>query len=236
MLALARGFRATIISSGLPQNAIVQQAGSDSEMTSAVQLDDVRVVEDMPQVVRQGRRCAGERRGRRHRRAAPARHRQRRQRADARRLAARAPGARQRPHRPGPFSPAGPVRDRRRRECRQGLPGARPWRHGAHRTRDVDGGRHHGRRRQRVRLRGLGRRRRPQRQLRPPGGRVPVGHGATAIRGRVSGLREGHQGRPAARNAGLARAGVLRQPVGNGQHAHHGAGRYGRHRDGDLER
>jgi len=54
MLALARGFKATIVSSGLPQNAIVQQAGSDSEMTSAVQLDDVRVVEDMPQVARQG--------------------------------------------------------------------------------------------------------------------------------------------------------------------------------------
>ena len=50
MLALARGFQATIVSSGLPQNAIVQQAGSDSEMTSAMQLDDVRVVEDMPQV------------------------------------------------------------------------------------------------------------------------------------------------------------------------------------------
>ena len=54
MLALARGFKATIVSSGLPQNAIVQQAGSDSEMTSAIQLDDVRVVEDLPQVVRQG--------------------------------------------------------------------------------------------------------------------------------------------------------------------------------------
>jgi putative ABC transport system permease protein len=74
MLALARGFRATIISSGLPQNAIVQQAGSDSEMTSAVQLDDVRVVEDMPQVRAERGRCAGERRGRRHRRAAPSRH------------------------------------------------------------------------------------------------------------------------------------------------------------------
>ena len=54
MLALARGFKATIVSSGLPQNAIVQQAGSDSEMTSAIQLDDVRVVEDLPQVERKG--------------------------------------------------------------------------------------------------------------------------------------------------------------------------------------
>lgn len=54
MLAMARGFKATIVSSGLPQNAIVQQAGADSEMTSAMQLDAVRVVEDMPQVVRHG--------------------------------------------------------------------------------------------------------------------------------------------------------------------------------------
>jgi putative ABC transport system permease protein len=52
MLALARGFKATIVSSGLPQNAIVQQSGADSEMTSAVTMDALRVVEDMPQVVR----------------------------------------------------------------------------------------------------------------------------------------------------------------------------------------
>lgn len=54
MLAMARGFKATIVSSGLPQNAIVQQAGTDSEMTSAMELDAVRVVEDMPQVARRG--------------------------------------------------------------------------------------------------------------------------------------------------------------------------------------
>jgi putative ABC transport system permease protein len=54
MLAMARGFKATIVSSGLPQNAIVQQAGADSEMTSAMQIDAVRVVEDMPQVERRG--------------------------------------------------------------------------------------------------------------------------------------------------------------------------------------
>lgn len=54
MMALARGFKATIVSSGLPQNAIVQQAGSDSEMTSAIVLEKVRIVEDLPQVVRQG--------------------------------------------------------------------------------------------------------------------------------------------------------------------------------------
>ena len=54
MLALARGFQATIVSSGLPENAIIQQAGTDSEMTSAIELDAVRVAEDMPQVARRG--------------------------------------------------------------------------------------------------------------------------------------------------------------------------------------
>ena len=54
MLALARGFRATVVSSGLPQNAIVQQSGTDSEMTSALLLDAVRAIEDAPQVARHG--------------------------------------------------------------------------------------------------------------------------------------------------------------------------------------
>jgi putative ABC transport system permease protein len=54
MLALARGFKATLVSSGLPQNAIVQQSGADSEMTSVIAIDAVRVVEDAPQVARRG--------------------------------------------------------------------------------------------------------------------------------------------------------------------------------------
>ncbi len=54
MLALARGFKATVVSSGLPQNAIVQRSGADSEMTSIMTLEDVRVVEDAPQVARNG--------------------------------------------------------------------------------------------------------------------------------------------------------------------------------------
>ena len=54
MLALARGFQATVVSSGLPQNAIVQQSGTDSEMTSAIQLDAVRAIEDAPHVARKG--------------------------------------------------------------------------------------------------------------------------------------------------------------------------------------
>ncbi len=52
MLALARGFKATLTSSGLPQNVVILRGGSDTEMTSVVTLDDVRVLEDAPQVAR----------------------------------------------------------------------------------------------------------------------------------------------------------------------------------------
>jgi putative ABC transport system permease protein len=52
MLALARGFEATLTTSGLPDNAIVQRGGSDTEMTSVINLDAVRIVEDAPQVAR----------------------------------------------------------------------------------------------------------------------------------------------------------------------------------------
>lgn len=54
MLALARGFKTTVASSGLAQNAIVRRAGADAEMTSILTLDDVRVVEDAPEVARAG--------------------------------------------------------------------------------------------------------------------------------------------------------------------------------------
>ncbi len=55
MLALANGFRATLVASGSPSNAIVQRAGADSEMVSAVTLDQVRVIEDAPGVARDAR-------------------------------------------------------------------------------------------------------------------------------------------------------------------------------------
>jgi putative ABC transport system permease protein len=54
MLALARGFRVALVSSGLPENVKVQQVGADSEMTSAMEISAVRVVEDAPLVARQG--------------------------------------------------------------------------------------------------------------------------------------------------------------------------------------
>jgi putative ABC transport system permease protein len=52
MLALARGFKATLTSSGQPQNAIVQRSGADNEMTSAITADAIRIVEDAPQIAR----------------------------------------------------------------------------------------------------------------------------------------------------------------------------------------
>ena len=54
MLALARGFQATLVSSGLPENAIVQRAGSTSEMGSFISIEEVRIVEDAAQVARDG--------------------------------------------------------------------------------------------------------------------------------------------------------------------------------------
>jgi len=52
MLAMARGFQATLVSSGSSSNAIVLRAGADSEMVSAVNLDQVRVIGDAPEVAR----------------------------------------------------------------------------------------------------------------------------------------------------------------------------------------
>lgn len=52
VLALARGFKATLVSSGSAQNAIVRRAGATSEMESVVTLDQVRIIEDAPAVRR----------------------------------------------------------------------------------------------------------------------------------------------------------------------------------------
>jgi len=52
MLAMARGFQATLIASGSASNAIVRRAGATSEMDSGVSLDQVRVIADAPQVAR----------------------------------------------------------------------------------------------------------------------------------------------------------------------------------------
>ena len=53
MLALARGFKAALVSSGLPENAIIERGGSDTAMTSIISVDDVRIAENAPQVARE---------------------------------------------------------------------------------------------------------------------------------------------------------------------------------------
>jgi putative ABC transport system permease protein len=50
MLAMANGFRATLVASGSPANAIIRRAGATSEMESAINLDQVRVIQDAPGV------------------------------------------------------------------------------------------------------------------------------------------------------------------------------------------
>jgi putative ABC transport system permease protein len=51
-LAIAQGFRATLVASGSPQNAIVLRKGATAETTSGVLRSDVPLVESLPQVAR----------------------------------------------------------------------------------------------------------------------------------------------------------------------------------------
>src|SRR6202045_2630778 len=52
MLSLARGFRATLVSSGSEDNALITRAGATSEMTSGVALDAVKIIQDAPGIAR----------------------------------------------------------------------------------------------------------------------------------------------------------------------------------------
>lgn len=52
MLSLAKGFKATLVSSGSADNALILRAGANNEMSSVVALDQVRVIEDAPGVAR----------------------------------------------------------------------------------------------------------------------------------------------------------------------------------------
>ena len=52
MLAMARGFQATLAESGSPHNAMIRRGGASSEMESAVELAQVRVISDAPGVAR----------------------------------------------------------------------------------------------------------------------------------------------------------------------------------------
>src|SRR5437667_4213921 len=52
MLSLARGFQATLVSSGSADNALITRAGATSEMTSGVALDSVKIIQDAPGIAR----------------------------------------------------------------------------------------------------------------------------------------------------------------------------------------
>jgi putative ABC transport system permease protein len=52
MLSLARGFKATLVASGSPDNALVMRAGSPSEMMGGVTLDSIKVIQDAPGIAR----------------------------------------------------------------------------------------------------------------------------------------------------------------------------------------
>jgi putative ABC transport system permease protein len=51
-LAIAQGFRATLVASGSPQNAIILRKGATAESVSAVLRTDVPIVETLPQIAR----------------------------------------------------------------------------------------------------------------------------------------------------------------------------------------
>jgi putative ABC transport system permease protein len=52
MLSLARGFKATLVSSGSVDNAMVMRAGATSEMTGGVGIDAVKILQDAPGIAR----------------------------------------------------------------------------------------------------------------------------------------------------------------------------------------
>ena len=52
MLSLARGFKATLVSSGSADNAIIMRAGATSEMTGGVTVDTVKIVQDATGIAR----------------------------------------------------------------------------------------------------------------------------------------------------------------------------------------
>jgi len=56
MLAMAQGFQATLVASGSPQNAMVRRGGANSEMDSALPLEQIRIVADAPAVQRDRQR------------------------------------------------------------------------------------------------------------------------------------------------------------------------------------
>src|SRR5580704_8330445 len=52
MMAMARGFKATLVSSGSPSNALIMRAGSNTEMVGSVTLEQMHIIETAPGVAR----------------------------------------------------------------------------------------------------------------------------------------------------------------------------------------
>ncbi len=52
VLSIAAGFRQAMVSTGSPSTAVVLRSGSDSEMTSGLGRDEVRLIEDAPGIAR----------------------------------------------------------------------------------------------------------------------------------------------------------------------------------------
>lgn len=52
VLSLARGFKATMVGSGSPDNALVMRAGSPSEMMGGITLESIKVIQDAPGIAR----------------------------------------------------------------------------------------------------------------------------------------------------------------------------------------
>src|SRR3984885_5561321 len=50
MLALAHGFRATLVNSGSPENVLIRRAGSSAELDGSVDLDQVNALANEPGV------------------------------------------------------------------------------------------------------------------------------------------------------------------------------------------
>lgn len=54
VLSVAQGFRKTLESTGDPENVLIMRSGSDSEMVSAINLDETRIISDAPGLARTG--------------------------------------------------------------------------------------------------------------------------------------------------------------------------------------
>lgn len=57
ILSVASGFRKTLQTTGDPESVIVMRGGSSSEMTSGLQIEEVRIIADAPGLARDGNRA-----------------------------------------------------------------------------------------------------------------------------------------------------------------------------------